>query len=1227
MSYKKVVVSFLLILVLSVATAYAGVIQQTYHFDAPITERNGEFDLVKIEGTSLTSTPGEPILPEQSVMLLLSPGEEVESVQIRTSERVVIPGEYYLEPAQKPYPIHKGPWDEATPPNPEIYRSDNPFPAQKHGEVSTQFLSGHGIGITTIYPVEYIPARGEIAYYPTITVEFTTHSTDKAATSYNRLLRTNEKVNKRLRNLVSNPEVISEYGAMTRDEDEIIYDFLMITRESNLPIVQEYADFKMRSGFRVKLLPNSEIYDQYDGEDKQEKIRNCIIDYYENYGLEYVLLAGDGGGSYSGCPDRKFYCDNGQLQDHLPADLYYAALDGSWNDDGDNKWGEVGEDDLLAEVFVGRIPSDYEEPLQNWINKAIRYQMEPVVDEVETALMVGEDLGWESTGSDYKEEIRLGGTYNGYYTEGFPEYVTVDTLYDVDDGWHWDPFPHLLPKLNGLEGGAHLVNHDGHGFNGYCMKLYTNQVTDNNMTNNGINHTYNIMYTQSCLSGGFDGSCINEVWTTLANGPVAYITNSREGWGQSGGTNGASQRFDRHFFDAIWGEDMYIIGEVQTDSKEDNVAQVTGNQTIRWVYYELNLFGDPTMEIWTEEPTQLYAEHPEEAKMGETSITVTVTDESEFPVSGAKVSCSTDSLFLGTATTNATGVVEIQFNEELDEEGTLHIYVQKHNMIPTTSEIPITMESYIEGVITDGATEEFIAAEVSILETGASTMSRAADGYYRLYIPEAGDYTVVSEFWGYDTYESDLIAVAEDDYVEHNIAMNYLENAGTIEGYVVSALGIVYEGAEVSIMGYPELGTQLTDATGHYEFYPLVPDMQYDLEAYVEGYAPILQSGYVEASSVTQLDFTIPYVEKLELTDGKYAGEGEWQWGIPTEDGGPADAYSGEKVWGTNLSGEYSSGSQYALYTQPYALDLSDEPFMEFYTWYQTSQGWDGGNVQITTDGGSSWEVVVPDSGYPDNSVSGLGGDPGFTGDSGGWMYQRIDLSDYVDQEIQFKFYFGSTMFSGYNGWFIDDISLDGGSFLFVPPLDVERLVQDVNEVILTWDSPDAENITGYKVYRKTDEEISFGAPIAELDNDQFSYTDDVWYDGVYTYGLTTVYEDGESVPIPTPEVVIEGSGVGDGETVDVPAKYGLSQNYPNPFNPTTTIHFAIPNAESVRLSVYDMSGKLVKMLVDEDKEAGYHSVKWNGNDESGNAVGSGVYIYRIEAGEYNQTKRCVMLK
>jgi hypothetical protein len=96
---------------------------------------------------------------------------------------------------------------------------------------------------------------------------------------------------------------------------------------------------------------------------------------------------------------------------------------------------------------------------------------------------------------------------------------------------------------------------------------------------------------------------------------------------------------------------------------------------------------------------------------------------------------------------------------------------------------------------------------------------------------------------------------------------------------------------------------------------------------------------------------------------------------------------------------------------------------------------------------------------------------------------------------------------------------------------------------------------------------------------------------------------------------------------VVLPTAYRLENNYPNPFNPETNIKFSLPEAQDVKLEVFDIKGHRVRVLVNENMTAGNHSVMWNGRDKNGRMVASGTYFYRIQAGPLNQTHRMLLVK
>jgi hypothetical protein len=304
----------------------------------------------------------------------------------------------------------------------------------------------------------------------------------------------------------------------------------------------------------------------------------------------------------------------------MPSDLYYACLDGPYNSDGDDRWGETkdgtngGDVDLIAEVYLGRacVGNSYE--VDNFIHKTISY-MNNDDNYLNEVLLVGEYL-WsnpDTWGGDYMDELIDGSSSHEYTTIGVPsdEYF-IDKLYDrdwIDNHWSKEEI------INRINDNVHLINHLGHSWYNYNMKMNNSDAIK--LTNN----RYFFAYSQGCDNGGFDDpygyDCIAEQFTVKTDhGAFAVIANARSGWGSVGSTNGASQRYHREFIDAIFGEGLIQLGKANQDSKEDNLYRIS-NKIMRWCYYQLNLFGDPTIDFFTH-----YNNNPPvnpESPIGETS--------------------------------------------------------------------------------------------------------------------------------------------------------------------------------------------------------------------------------------------------------------------------------------------------------------------------------------------------------------------------------------------------------------------------------------------------------------------------------------------------------------------------------------------------------------------------------------------------------------------------------
>ncbi len=197
---------------------------------------------------------------------------------------------------------------------------------------------------------------------------------------------------------------------------------------------------------------------------------------------------------------------------------------------------------------------------------------------------------------------------------------------------------------------------------------------------------------------------------------------------------------------------------------------------------------------------------------------------------------------------------------------------------------------------------------------------------------------------------------------------------------------------------------------------------------------------------------------------------------------------------------------------------------------------------------------------------------------------------------------------------------VSGKATLFeIVPVELTSFTATANgkEVTLNWSTATELNNQGFEVQRKfgSNDFVTIGSVKGHgttTSPNNYTYVDKLTDAGKYFYRLKQIDYDGKYEYSQIVEVNWSPF-----------ITYKLEQNYPNPFNPTTTIGFGIPEKGSVRLSVLNILGEEIKVLLNEEKEAGYHSIDFNGSD-----LPSGVYFYRILAAkDFVSTKKMILLK
>jgi hypothetical protein len=588
-------------------SVFAGTVEKTYIFSNYKTNRQGIYTILSFENTTLMGKTGEPALPFHPVSLMLPPGEKAVSMTLTFEEETIIPGAFLLFPMQEARPLSKGSSGEFVR-NETVYRSSQPYPSQAFTTVQTQYMNGYAFALAAFTPVKYNPASGTVTIYKKVTVHIETAYDNKSLEALKNL-SSSKNAGKRVKAFTQNPEEMERYSRNKSSSSG--YQLLIITSPEHVSGFDDLVAMYNNKGIVTQVASTLDISTTMTGQDLQEKIRNYIVQEYQNNSIEYVLLGGD----VELIPYRGFYCyvvsGSGYEDWNIPADLYYSSLDGNWNTNGDSKWGEPGEDDLLPEVAVGRLPFSNSTELAAMVHKSIAYQTDPVLGEFDRPLMVGEHLYDDpmTEGGDFMDLLINDHNDNGYFTYGIPSADNdIEKLYDISNIWQWTP-DSLLAKINR---GKSFIHHLGHSNSMYMMRLYIWDITNENFSLvNGVDHNYTLAYTQGCDAGSFDQSdCIAEAAVAIDNFLAAGIFNSRYGWFNQGTTDGPSQHLQREFVSALYhpNSPIYEIGAVQVQSKIMTAPFVglpgefePGAQ--RWCFYDCNLLGDPAMTIWTHDPS------------------------------------------------------------------------------------------------------------------------------------------------------------------------------------------------------------------------------------------------------------------------------------------------------------------------------------------------------------------------------------------------------------------------------------------------------------------------------------------------------------------------------------------------------------------------------------------------------------------------------------------------
>ena len=536
-----------------------------------ISEDRG-FSRVSSEDSFFPQNEGEPAVPVRSVFFEIPVDKKILNVNFEGRNEKHITLNSKIIPVQRNVPLS--------------YKGNVPFIAEYQGQgrggvfpdnLIYNFGSGRcgntNIGYISYYSGIYKPTQNELTYYEEIMfdIEFE-----------------NDPRNEFYPNNYSSEQILKSLKIPSNSRSTDI-KYLLITPQNFADEYESLLDFRKIQGLETFIITVENIEQNYSGIDIQEKIRNCIISMYEEHSISFVTLGAD----TDAIPSRTvfaFDCEYGSHDDEneIRADMYYSCLNGNWNADGDEVYGEEEDEvDFFPEVFVGRISANSEAEVTDYISRLIEYEKGEHEDYTEAGGLSMEL--WNGSDSEVCQQ--------SIYEQYFPEFYDITLLYD-DENTMENAYALMNQNMN-------IVQHTGHaGIT--ALSLEDGSIRTTNLDNLG-NEYGGIFYSIGCWSAALDYGSIGEALVmTEEKGQLAYIGNSRYGWGAPAASGfGFSEFFQKEFFKQIFWNDITIISETNALQKLPFIPYFGGISVYKWCAYQLNEVGDSFFNLINENPIEL----------------------------------------------------------------------------------------------------------------------------------------------------------------------------------------------------------------------------------------------------------------------------------------------------------------------------------------------------------------------------------------------------------------------------------------------------------------------------------------------------------------------------------------------------------------------------------------------------------------------------------------------
>lgn len=590
--------------------------QSTYDPSDIVVSSYQDYDVLEMGDLPLIGEGAGPALPVESVVFELPAGEWVGEVEIIELEQETIPGVFRPVPADLYY-THLPP-DESEP------TGGGPYPASPVREGYSGTIHGTRLGSILIYPLQWIPDSGQLVLIRRIVVRVHTRASWEESAIWDSPSRPVLAEGGWRPLLLSRkgPSVSLSAAAGAKASPEFFHlseeraEYLIVTNDEMSNSFERLADWKTARGIPARVVTLSWILSRYTvGVDEQEKIRAFLRDAYERWGTRWVLLGGDSGI----LPTRicRFLGDQHRQYEHglVLCDLYYACLDGNWNGDGDDMFGERYWSpglDLYPEIFLGRAPVNTPEEVEVFVDKVLRYRKAPALDYQKRVLFMSQQLNQ--------------GPPPGYHGapicdtcgKWVPPDYTIKRLYQHSSYYPGSDELSLNAAFGAMNQGYGLVCQVGHGdqYKMDCATNYFRRVHADSLENLDRLSFFVLL---NCSTSNIDVDCLAErLVRSERGGALAFIGNSASGFPATG------KQYLQYLFKLLYQHGITTPGELIAYFRLPFAPFVTGSEYQRWTQYSYLLLGDPCVDLWVDAPRELSVSHAGAMALSDSTYPVTV---------------------------------------------------------------------------------------------------------------------------------------------------------------------------------------------------------------------------------------------------------------------------------------------------------------------------------------------------------------------------------------------------------------------------------------------------------------------------------------------------------------------------------------------------------------------------------------------------------------------------